>query len=241
MAANNIISLLDSTIYGVLEPIIYEQGGNRISGYKAEIIPEVCNLYLRARREQILAPQQEGIAQQAEILLLAIAKVGIIALVDESTGFQKDRSNTALQILLQQYVEDGIKAWIKTFPDEFFKQLDKLYSKNKTTSRNRPKYYGRFINTYIYDPIEKGYIKKELDKRNIDEDGKRKARFHQWLTKFGKDQLLIQLGRVMGVMEGCNRIESFRRKMEHMKDLSIAPELFDNLDELEDQNAKGQK
>lgn len=239
IGGNNLIPFIGNELKGWIQLVQYEDKGKVIEGYLAEILPELCGMYLRARRDGKLTKDQEAIAIQSEILYESFAKVGIISLIDEVTGFQRDRTGDALQILLQQYVADGIKAWIKTFPDEFFSQLDKLYSKNKTTPQNRPKYYGRFINQYIYNPIENGYVKKALDKRNIADDGKRKARFHQWLTAFGKDQLLIQLGRVMGVMEGCNRIESFRRKIERMKTLSIAPELFDDLDELEDQNIKG--
>lgn len=138
------------------------------------------------------------------------------------------------KILLEKYVDESIQKWVKTFPDEFFSLLDDLYDKEKTTARSRPQYYGKFINTYIYEPIEKGYVKRELDKKNITEDGRRKARFHQWLTQFGKEKLLIQLGRVMAVMESSKTITAFKRKIERQKGLMIAPELFDDLDELEE-------
>lgn len=45
--------------------------------------------------------------------------------------------------------------------------------------RPRPRYYGRFINRYVYDLIEHGYVKAELNKLNITDEGKRRARFYQ--------------------------------------------------------------
>jgi hypothetical protein len=46
------------------------------------------------------------------------------------------------------------------------------------------------ITKYVYDPIEHGYVKKELDKQNIKDDGKRRARFHQWLSDNGRNILI---------------------------------------------------
>ena len=111
-------------------------------------------------------------------------------------------------------------------------QLDKLYNNTKTISRNRPSYYGVFINTYIYEPIEDGYVKMELNKKNIRPDGSRKARFHQWLTSdFGVQQLSLQIGRVLSVMEDSSSIRTFKERMKRKASLSIQPELFEMLDD----------
>ena len=137
--------------------------------------------------------------------------MGVVALIDEVTGFQIERKYDALRILLNQYIADGIQQWTKRFPDQFFSELDRLYDNPKTISRSRPRYYGKFINTYIYDPIERGFVKKELDKLNIRDDNIRKARFHQWLSGFGVNQLQMQIGRVMATME----LSSNRRKFKY--------------------------
>ena len=132
-----------------------------------------------------------------------------------------------MRLLLEYYIEEGIRKWIKTFPDEFFAQLDRLYENEPTSSRNRPRYYGQFINRYVYQPIENGFVKAELDKKNITDKGKRKARFHQWLTDEGKIQLTLQIGRVMGLMEQCSGIKQFNSIIKKQKEISIAPYLFE--------------
>lgn len=222
-----LIPYLTEDLLKLAQPIEYLDGEKYSEGYNANILFEICNLYLQARRDSALNARLEDWGKQAEILLTSFAKVGIIALIDEATGFQYDRKHDALRILLEQYIAEGLQKWVKKFPDEFFTQLDKLYQNEKTTSRTRPKYYGNFINKYIYEPIENGYLKEELDKKNIKENGKRRARFHQWLTEFGNGQLTLQIGRVMGVMEISTSIRMFKEKIARQKKLSIQPELFD--------------
>lgn len=227
LAAKNLTPVISKDILEWTTPVNYKDGSQERSGYRAELLPVMCELYLKARRENILTTSQLRFAELSEILLASFAKVGIIALIDEATGFQLDRKHDALRILLEQYIAEGLQKWVKKFPDEFFTQLDRLYKNEKTTSRTRPKYYGNFINTYIYEPIENGYVKQELDKKNIKDNGKRKARFHQWLTDFGNSQLALQIGRVMGVMEISTNIRSFKEKIARQKQLAIQPELFD--------------
>lgn len=226
LASKNLEKYINQDVMQWTKQVDFIDGKQIKNGYKAEILPTMCSVYLEARRDGVLAQNQIKLAEQSEILLSSFAKVGIVALIDEVTGFQYDRKHDALRILLQQYISEGIQSWIKKFPDAFFKELDRLYQNEKTTSRSRPKYYGHFINTYIYEPIEHGYVKDELNKKNITPDGKRRARFHQWLTEFGNNQLALQIGRVMGVMEMSTSIGSFKRKIANQKKLAVQPELF---------------
>jgi hypothetical protein len=46
--------------------------------------------------------------------------VGIIALVDEATGYQKVREKQALQLKLQAFIAEDMQEWAKLFPDEFW-------------------------------------------------------------------------------------------------------------------------
>ena len=212
---------------GPLKPIEYDDDGKIIIGYQAEILPIVCDIWLQAREAGALQKQQLSKAQKAEILARSLAKVGVVALVDEATGYQFDRKHDALRILIQAYVEEELQQWVKTFPDSFFIALDSLYKNEKTTSRNRPKYYGKFINKYIYNPIERGFIKEELDRKNITDKGKRKARFHQWLTEHGRSQLIMRIGKIEGLMETS---PSKRRFEDNIKRLT-QPTLFDLVEE----------
>lgn len=234
LAAKNLEPFITQDVIDWTQPVKYQDGNTIKTGYDATLLPKMCSVYLAARRKGILTKSQEKLADQAEILLEAFAQVGIAALIDEATGFQYDRKHDALRLLLSKYIAEGLQKWVHTFKDPFFAELDRLYNNEPTRPNTRPQYYGKFINKYIYEPIENGYVKKELDTLNITEDGKRRARFHQWLSEHGRDVLIYQIGRIQGLMETCNDIEHFKRKNEHQKKISIAPFLFEEMNEFEE-------
>ena len=237
LSATNLAQFIpEALVNDLIEPMRYRvgAGGSPANGIKAELLPDICSVWLAARREGELHPSQEHLAKQAEVLMEAFAKVGIIALVDEATGYQHTRAHDALRLLLGKYIAEGLQKWMHTFPDTFFAELDRLYDNPKTSSRSRPQYYGRFINKYVYDPIENGYVKAELDKLNITDEGKRLARFHQWLTDEGRTILTRQIGRVEGIMEMCSDIDHFKTVARRQKSISVAPYLFDEMNRIID-------
>lgn len=74
-------------------PIAFQapHGGISIVGYEAGVLVDICQVVLAARREGRLRANQEHIAERAEILLAGFAKVGVVALVDEATGYEAAR------------------------------------------------------------------------------------------------------------------------------------------------------
>lgn len=190
-------------------------------GFRADLLPMLCEVFLQAREEGVLQHNQHEIAQKCEILMRALAHVGITALVDEATGYQFDREHNALRLLLQAYVAEGVRDWVKTFKDSFFDSLDRLYGNEKTVPHSRPLYYGKFINKYVYDPLENGYVKEELDRKNIEPSGKRKVRFHQWLTGHGKQELVSRIGKVEGVMASSSDLSDFKEKVEKLPHVNL--------------------
>lgn len=61
----------------------------------------MCDVILAARKLGTLQRQQERLADQAEYLVRGFARVGIIALVDEATGYQKDRDGEVCLISIE--------------------------------------------------------------------------------------------------------------------------------------------
>ena len=51
-------------------------------------------------------------AEKAALLLGAFAEVGIIALVDEATGYQYDRARDALARILEQFIAKELQPWV---------------------------------------------------------------------------------------------------------------------------------
>lgn len=186
-----------------LKGIEFYDGSKIISGYHADILPLVCNVYLEAREAGVLTESQKPIAQKCEILIRSFARVGIVALIYEQLGFERYKHPDAIRILVESYLSEEIRKWSKEFPDELFFQMDRIFGKARTTSRNRPKYYANFLRKYIYDPIEKGLVLGELDKRNpTDEKGNRAVRHHQILNdEKGLRALRAQIWQVIGILK----------------------------------------
>lgn len=83
------------------EPLICSDGGKKINGYKADILADICDVFLQARKEIELSVRQSIIAEQCEILMRAFARVGITALVDEATGYQYEREKMSYRKYLK--------------------------------------------------------------------------------------------------------------------------------------------
>jgi len=211
-------------IMGWAAPVQFYDGGALKAGYKSNLLVKMCELYARAGDLGLLKENQVHLAEKAQILLYAFASVGLDGLIDEATGYKHDPKYQGLRILVNQYIAEGLQKWTKTFPDKFFDCLDKLYENETTTSRSRPQYYGKFINKYIYDPLERGYVKKELDRLNIRDDGTRKARFFQWLSEKGKNELILQMGQVMGLMQSSANLRNFKGRFERLDKPSLFTE-----------------
>ena len=112
---------------GPLEVIEYVDGDRIIRAYNAELLPAMCDVWLDARQSGALQKQQLPKAQQAEILTRGLARVGIVALVDEATGFQRDRAKDALAKILEAFVAKEIQPYLKTFPADYYENLFRLY------------------------------------------------------------------------------------------------------------------
>jgi hypothetical protein len=63
------------------------RGGPIRVGLEATLLPKVCEVWLRARDADKLTAIQKPVAERADILMRGLAHIGIIALVDEATGF----------------------------------------------------------------------------------------------------------------------------------------------------------
>ena len=184
IGAINLQPFIKSELEEKLKGIEFYDGTRLISGYHADILPLVCNVYLEAREAKVLSKSQYVVAHKCEILMRSFARVGIVALIYERLGYEKYKHPEALKLLIESYLAEEMRKWAKEFPDELFFQMDRIYGHTKTTPRNRPKYYANFIRKYIYKPILQGHILNELDIKNpVDKKGNRKHRLFQFLNE----------------------------------------------------------
>jgi hypothetical protein len=177
-------------------------------GQDATVLIEICEKYLEARDQKLLKSNQLKLATQAEIVIRACAKVGIIALIDEATGFQQVRAKNALQLKLQAFIADELQEWAKMFPDEFWIELARLEG-IRYTPRSRPLRWGKYVMMFVYDAID-GDVGRELRKKNP--NPRFLTNHHQWLKRFGREKVHDQIERVVTIMKLCDNMDEFRSK-----------------------------
>jgi hypothetical protein len=214
ISATNLREAASPELIEQLQPVSYKIPGQRFpaTGYPAETLPKVCNLYLAVREAGNLHDDQEAAAQAAEILVRSLAMVGIVALVDEATGYQAERARDELQRLLALYVAEDFRPWVKTFPDAFFEEVFRLHGwEYKPGNNKRPGYVGTIINTYIYDRLPEG-VAEELQRVNPkNASGSRSRRHHQHLTvDTGNVALDRQIQTVTTLMQVSDNLDQFR-------------------------------
>jgi len=203
-------------------PILFRiKSGQRSVGYDARLLPSVCEVYLKFR-DHCLAQsgkvpvQYKHIIDACDALMRGLATVGIIALVDEATGYQDLRDRLALQAILDQYLRKEFAAWAKQFPDEFYREIFRL---RKWTWRgmkiNRPQVVARYTTDLVYARLAPGIL-KELETRNPkNEKGYRKARHHQWLTEnIGHPALAQHIFAVIAFMRAADNWDDFKRRLD---------------------------
>lgn len=194
LAPNNIKSLISQELWdGPLAPIRYDDGNKIINAYDANLLPAVCDIWLKAREGGILKKQQQNKAKKAEILMRGLAHVGIVALVDEATGYQEIRPRDALQAYLELIVRKELAAWAKKFPDEFYENIYKLKSWPwPGMKKNRFSIVAHYTRDLVYERIAPGLLQALEEKSPKDETGKRRNKLHQFLTEDIGDPMLAQ-------------------------------------------------
>ncbi len=176
---------------GPLKPIDYHDGTRLVRGYDAQILPAVCNVWLKAREAGALQEQQLEKAQKAEILMRALAETGIVALIDEATGYQNVRPQNALQSYLELVIRRELAVWAKKFPDEFYENIYKLKGwKWPGMSKNRFSVCANYTTNLIYDRLGPGITEELIRKTPKNDKGYRPNRLHQWLSDDIGDPML---------------------------------------------------
>ena len=193
-------------------------GGSMATGYEATILPDLCEAILAAREAGVLRADQLHIARQSEVLVRGLARVGIIALVDEATGYQKDRTNDALAKILEAFIAKELQAWIKTFPGDFYQEMFRLRGLDcPNASVQRPQYFGMLTNDIVYKRLAPGVLEELKRTTAKGESGRPKHKLFQMLTSnVGYPTLREHLGAVVAIMKLSTDWKDFMSKLDRL-------------------------
>lgn len=205
MDAKNLQPLISEDLRGVINKIEYKGLNDTIQiGFDANILPLVSDLYLKARELGVIKTSaQLATAQKAEILVRSLAKIGVMALVDEATGYQYERERFELQKTFEAYINKELLKWQKMFPDDFYYEIFRLNGWDYTVDsiKKRPGVVGTWTNKLVYNRLPNGVLDELKRKTPKSVKGNYTAKFFQSLTpEIGHPELSAQIYKVVGIM-----------------------------------------
>jgi hypothetical protein len=152
--------------------------------FEASLFVDVCKAYVLANNNGILNDDQKEIADRLFGIMSAFAKVGIVALVDEITGYQEEREKDELQVILSKYISQEFLEWTKRFPNEFYEQIYRLkeWGKFRQAGQKMPQVVGKITNELVYKQLPEGVLEELKNKVPKNISGKPTQKLHQFLT-----------------------------------------------------------
>lgn len=185
-------------------PQYLARNGRRFTPFGAPLFVDLCKAYVDAKQDGALKlDSQISIANTLYAIMTAFAKTGLVAVIDEVTGYQYDREKDELQKLLSLYISEELMPWAKRFPDEFYRQMFRLKGW-EYKGKNKPQYVGKLTNHYIYEQLPDGVL-EELKQKTP-----KSKRLHQSLTEqVGVPHLDKQLQKTIALMQASDSWEEF--------------------------------
>lgn len=118
-----------------------EENLDPVIGFEATKLEDLLNFYLGETKSNVkLSPKRKLIVKQHEMLLRSFAKTGIIALIDEATGYQYERERIELQKALEKNIAlVKLSSLISKVPEnkeEFIKHLKEQYYSDDDISKS---------------------------------------------------------------------------------------------------------
>ena len=217
-------SVIEGELRGKLDnPLIFKPlTADLAHGYDATVLIDICDAIIEASKknkdgQSRLGPNQETLAIQAEIIIRASAKLGIIALVDDATGFIADRRREQYKELFREFIREEASWYQSEFPDQLFDVIYKIYGlPRKADAKNHPQFFGKFIRKYIYEPLanSNGAILEMLDEKNpvVYASGGRRYKMFQFLSDVvGLPALRSHIWQVIGIGNAVRGKVQFER------------------------------
>jgi hypothetical protein len=205
----------------ISNPILFRAPGvpRPAYGYEATILTDICDAVLAARKAKKLHPQQERFAAQCELLTRGLARVGIVGLIDEITGYQNVRAQDALARILEEFIAKELQHYVSAFPAEFYQEMFRLRGLNyPRDSVKRPQYFGVLTNDLVYRRLAPGVLDELKAVTPRLGSGRLAHKLYQRLTRTkGYPKLKEHLGAVVTMMQLSTNWHDFMDKIDRLR------------------------
>jgi hypothetical protein len=227
-------------------PILFRlKSGQKTVGYDAMLLPMVCEVYLKLRdaclakekpEDRKIPKHYEKSVRACDLLMRGLARRGIIALVDDATGYRADQIKEDVLRVIAEYMSPRLVTLTKRFHPEFFEEVYRLHGwEYKRGNIHHPQYTGKFITKYIYEPLPPGVLEEMKERLPKNENGNRKSQLWRTLSeKTGIPHLDKQITEVQLMMRLSDSKAEFDRKFERIygKQLQLRLQLLEDFKDL---------
>jgi len=179
---------IDNELLESTKPVFFKTDkGKKAVGYKAEALPAVAETDLRLRDHyyslnRSVPKSVAHIVRACDLVTRALAQVGIVALIDEATGYRQQLEHRELQKILDKWMTGYARKWAKTFPDEFWEKLLRVKGQESYIGHPKPQFVGHWVNDIVYKRLAPGVLSK-VRELNPKKNGGRKYKHHQFLSE----------------------------------------------------------
>lgn len=164
----------------IQSPTKFKYKSNITYGYDSDTIIDIAEAVIKADNAGVLQTQQAAIAHQCRVITSSLTRLGLIALIDEATGYQTKRDSDELQKILAAYLLPEHRPWMKTIPESFTDEIYRVYGWKRTANNRGPRYAGKLIRQLIYAQLPKPVL-PALDEANpANERYQRKRKHHRF-------------------------------------------------------------
>lgn len=183
-------------------------------GYRGEDFIAVCKFMLRARRLDALTLPQLRVAERAEVIVESFAELGVVALIDEATGYQRERGADALQRILDRLVASKAQSYEVRFPTEFYTEICRLRRWDFDAS-NPAGGFAYLTNDLVYSRLAPGVLDALREADPLVAPGVRARKLHQHLSSDEGVRLLdAHLRSVIEIAKGAGSWPAFMRSID---------------------------
>ncbi len=198
----------------IRHPIRFFIGSSVAYGFTSDTLIDIAEAVIQADNSGTLQKQQSGIAFQCRVITSSLTRIGLIALIDEATGYQTKRDSDELQKILTAYLLPEHRPWIQTIPEELTDEIYRVYGWKRTQNNRGPRYAGKLIRQLIYERMPKPVLPK-LDSLNPSNSKyQRRHKHFQFLTKQqGMDHFRSLVITIMTLLRISRNKGEFKRNL----------------------------
>lgn len=205
-----------SNVLEVEPRIRFVANGQVHVGIRAEDLGRLCTAITDMALAGTLHHKRKHLLVNARRIEKALVNVAIVALVDESCGYQKDRKPDALAELFAQYLlaEPSARGAVRTIPEDLYVGLARLYRHGYTRGQlRRPMFFRGWTWKFVYSFLPQS-VRDEIQRRNPNPH-KHSTRHYQHLSPASRKILNAHLLRLTTVVNQSSGVADFVARFDH--------------------------